>query len=104
MDINLYEFNLKKDSEIYRIIEENRGNNYKLKNMNEEIIYSGEYIFENIDIFTTIDTPDLCKIIYTTGFNKGRKMSLVLKATVKDYGSKTETLNRDNIITFKNPN
>ncbi len=103
MNINLHEFNLKKDNEIYHIIEETRGNKYKLKNMHEEIIYSGEYIYENIDIFDSINTPDLCKIIYTTGFNKGRKVSLALKATVKDNDSKTDTILSDNIITSKHP-
>jgi hypothetical protein len=103
MDINLYEFKLRNEYETYHIIEESRGNRYKLQSMSEEIIFSGEYIYENIDIFNNIDTPDLCKIIYTTGFNKGRKVSLALKTMVKSENTKEEIISTDNIIVFKIP-
>jgi len=103
MDINLHEFKLRNEHETYHIIEESRGNEYKLKSMSEEIIFSGEYIYENIDIFNNIDTPDLCKIIYTTGFNKGRKVSLALKTMVKSENTKEEIVSTNNIIVFKIP-
>lgn len=98
--INSHESNLRKEYNKYYIIEEFRGNKYKIKSMNEESIYTGEYICENIDLFNEINTKDLCKIIYATGFHKGRRVSTALKATDADR-TKMGIVHSDNIINFK---
>lgn len=83
MNINLSEFLIKKKHEKQQVIEEIKNNKYKIKNDSEEIIYSGEYIYKNIDMFNKINKLHLYKIIYNTGFEKGRNISKLIQLSNK---------------------
>ncbi|HEY0209454.1 hypothetical protein [Acerihabitans sp.] len=101
LDISQIESQIQKDYEAYFIIEESNDNNYKLKAMEQEVCFSGEYIHKNIDIFQNFRSKDLCEIIYTTGFNKGRRVSIDLKDISDSSNVKLVKTNKDNIYNFK---
>lgn len=101
LEISLIESQIHKDYEAYYITEESIGNNYKLKVMDQEVYFSGEYIHKNIDIFQNFRHKDLCEIIYTTGFNKGRRVSIALKDVSDSSKIKPAKTNKDNIYNFK---
>lgn len=45
-----------------------------LSNKYHEESYSGNHICKKIDMFNEIVNSDICKITYTSGFNKGGKI------------------------------
>jgi len=103
LHIHLNELSIKKIYETYHIIEEIRNNKFKIKNMQKESIYSGEYICKNIDMFQNINPNDLCKIGYATGFNQGRKMSLTIKtiSNINDIQAPVDYKPGGNIVTIR---
>lgn len=106
MKINLSEFLLSREYEKYYVTEEIRNNSYKIKNNSEEIVCSGEYIHKNIEMFQTINSSDLYKIMYYTGFKKGRSMSSSAYS-VKKINSREVLQNKnnsDNVIPFNRKN
>ncbi|WP_410013015.1 hypothetical protein [Sodalis sp. C49] len=101
IEISLIESKIQKDYEAYYITEMTIGNNYKLKALDQEVCFSGEYIHKNIDVFQNFHSKDLCEIMYATGFNKGRRVSLALKDVSDSRKLKPAKTNTDNIYNFK---
>lgn len=99
--INIKEYNFRLENNKYKIIECLRNNHYKISNGNNIEIYSGEKICENIDMFKNIDSYDLYKISYETGFLHGRKSTIKMIEGRKNQQINTKK-NSDGKILFFN--
>ncbi|KAF3997105.1 hypothetical protein [Glaciimonas immobilis] len=102
MDIHLNEYILKKELDSYRIKEVLRNNLYKISNNATEEIYSGEHICKNIDMFDNISVSDIFKIAYTSGFNKGRRISIEINELVNESKEEIKEINSENVTYLDN--
>ena len=82
MDIHLEEHERKVLSREVKIKEILRGGKYRLSNGEFSQEYSGEYIVNNVDMFTDMSASDLCRIALTTGFSRGRSVSKEINETL----------------------
>lgn len=102
MEIRLNEHNIQSEYNTYQIIETQRGNHYTLANRQEARTYSGEYICKNIDMFSSLQSNDLCRIAYMSGFNKGRKVSAEAKLAIRSTEQRiANDKENNNIIEFR---
>ncbi len=103
MDIHMREFLIKKQAENYRVVEESQNNMYTLENQQEVGTYSGEYIYDNLEMFENVNLRDLSKIIHTTGFIQGRHISVSMQRLKKLQAPRESETCSDNVIKFKPP-
>lgn len=75
IDITLIEKEQFEHKNSYRIAECLRKNSYKIKNSYSEKILTGKEICETPDLLEQINSLDVYKIAYNTGFLDGRRLS-----------------------------
>lgn len=101
IDVHKHEFFAKYRSTECYVLEMLPHNTYKIIGGNNSFIYSGEYIFNNIDMFENMCRHDLAKISYETGFCKGRKLSKDIAEAIVETERKLVAQSKSNIIQIK---
>lgn len=81
--IHKKEYDFQIENTKYKIIEYLRNNHYKISDGIHTDISSGEDICNNIDILKNINSYDLYKISYETGFLHGRKSTIQMTENKK---------------------
>ncbi|CED78968.1 Conserved hypothetical protein [Candidatus Hamiltonella defensa (Bemisia tabaci)] len=98
--LNEYLINKKKKSDIITKIL--RNNEYEILKKDGVNIYSGEYICQNISMFSCMNRDDICNIAYNSGFLKGRQYASQIKKQISNFEDDFfESEENKNIIPFK---